>query len=334
MSNTLLAVERLCIDFTTQQGLLRAVDNVRFSVGSGETLALVGESGCGKSVTAMSLMGLLPAKTTAVSGSIRFEERELIGISEPDMRRVRGRDISMIFQEPMTSLNPVFTIGSQIDEALAAHTDMPFKQRREKCLDLLRSVRITDAATIYDEYPHRLSGGMRQRVMIAMAVACGPKLLIADEPTTALDVTIQAQVLAVLRHLKQSLGMAMLLITHDLGVVAENADRVGVMYAGCLVETAPAGELFSRPLHPYTRGLMQASPKVTGNAHFRSGPLYEIPGNVPSLANLPKGCPFAPRCPERLERCVRERPALLPDNPEHSVACFAHVFPVSAEVRA
>ncbi len=329
----LLDVKGLCIDFATRQGRLRAVDNMHFSVRPGETLALVGESGCGKSVTAMSLMGLLPARTTAVSGSIRFKEKELVGIDEPGMRRIRGRSISMIFQEPMTSLNPVFTIGDQIDEALAAHTDMPRKERREKCLDLLKSVRITDAATIYDEYPHRLSGGMRQRAMIAMAVACGPKLLIADEPTTALDVTIQAQVLALLRNLKSSLGMAMLLITHDLGVVAENADRVGVMYAGCLVETASAAALFNRPLHPYTRGLMLASPKVAGNANFRAGPLHEIPGNVPSLANLPKGCPFAPRCGKRMERCDSERPALLPDTPDHAVACFAHAFPISPEER-
>jgi peptide/nickel transport system ATP-binding protein len=194
-------------------------------------------------------------------------------------------------------------------------------------------VRIADVAAIYDEYPHRLSGGMRQRVMIAMAVACEPKLLIADEPTTALDVTIQAQVLELLRDLKHSLGMAMLLITHDLGVVAENADRVGVMYGGCLVESAPVGELFNHPLHPYTQGLMLASPRVADNAHFRSGPLHEIPGNVPSLANMPKGCPFAPRCEKRIDRCDNERPVLLQNKPEHSVACFAHTFPDFMEMQ-
>jgi oligopeptide/dipeptide ABC transporter ATP-binding protein len=253
-------------------------------------------------------------------------------MDEPGMRRVRGRDISMIFQEPMTALNPVFTIGDQINEALATHTGMPRKKRRAHCLELLHNVRIADAAAIYDEYPHRLSGGMRQRVMIAMAIACGPKLLIADEPTTALDVTIQAQVLELLRDLKHSLDMAMLLITHDLGVVAENADRVGVMYAGCLVEAAPVGELFSHPLHPYTQGLMLASPKVAGNAHFRSAPLHEIPGNVPSLANLPQGCPFAPRCEKRMERCDNERPTLSPNNSEHSVACFAHTSSSATEM--
>ena len=319
----LLQIKDFRISFDTQQGRLTAVHSLCFHLNPGETLALVGESGCGKSVTAMALMGLLPPRVSHVAGSARFAGEELVGLPEPGMRRIRGKKIAMIFQEPMTSLNPVFTVGDQIIEALEAHTDLTAAEREARCLALLESVRITDAKHVRHEYPHRLSGGMRQRIMIAMAVACGPDILIADEPTTALDVTIQAQVLAVLRDLKERLGMATLLITHDLGVVAENADRVGVMYAGCLVETAPVRELFARPLHPYTQGLMHASPRANSLDTFRTARLSEIPGNVPSLAKLPKGCTFAGRCSQVLPRCHEERPALLAQGAKHSVACFA-----------
>lgn len=319
----LLQVTDFRISFDTQQGRLTAVDSLCFHLNPGETLALVGESGCGKSVSAMALMGLLPPDVSHVSGSARFAGEELVGLPEPGMRRIRGRKIAMIFQEPMTSLNPVFTVGDQIIEALEAHTNLTADEREKRCLKLLESVRITDARQVRHEYPHRLSGGMRQRIMIAMAVACGPELLIADEPTTALDVTIQAQVLAVLRDLKERLGMATLLITHDLGVVAENADRVGVMYAGCLVETAPVRELFARPLHPYTQGLMHASPRISNTENFRAVRLYEIPGNVPSLANLPKGCAFAGRCSKAMPCCAEKRPPMVETGPSHTVACFA-----------
>lgn len=326
--NTLLAVQNLTIRFITREGLLTAVDNLSFRIARGETLAMVGESGCGKSVTAMALMGLLPQATTRVEGQVVFNGKQLLTLPEPEFRNIRGKDMSMIFQEPMTSLNPVLSIGFQIDEALAAHTDMSAPARAELCLELLESVRIADAAQVLREYPHRLSGGMRQRVMIAMAVACNPQLLIADEPTTALDVTMQAQVLMVMRLLKEALNMSVLLITHDLGVVGENADRVGVMYGGRLMELAPARELFALPLHPYTQGLMQASPHVAGNAHFRTSRLTEIPGNVPALAHLPAGCPFVSRCARRLPLCDTDRPELRPvaacgQDDAHTVACFA-----------
>lgn len=319
----LLQVTDFRISFDTQQGRLTAVDSLSFHLNPGETLALVGESGCGKSVSAMALMGLLPPRVSHVSGSARFAGEELVDLPEPGMRRIRGKKIAMIFQEPMTSLNPVFTVGDQIIEALEAHTNLTAGERENRCLELLESVRITDARQVRHEYPHRLSGGMRQRIMIAMAVACSPELLIADEPTTALDVTIQAQVLAVLRELKERLGMATLLITHDLGVVAENADRVGVMYAGGLVETASVRELFFHPLHPYTQGLMRASPRANSMDTFRTMRLSEIPGNVPSLAKLPKGCAFAGRCSKVLPRCRDERPVLSKKSLGHSVACFA-----------
>jgi peptide/nickel transport system ATP-binding protein len=319
----LIAVNDLCVRFLTQQGPLTAVDRVSFCIQPKETLALVGESGCGKSVTALTIMQLLPKDLSQFDGSAHFQGKDLLRMGEAELRALRGKEIAMIFQEPMTSLNPVFNIEDQIDEALSAHTSLNSQERRSRCRELLEKVRIPDVHAILREYPHRLSGGMRQRAMIAMAVACNPRLLIADEPTTALDVTIQAQVLKVLRDLKESLGMSLMLITHDLGVVAEQADRVSVMYAGNLVEVARVKDLFARALHPYTQGLMKASPRVSSNENFRTSRLLEIPGNVPSLQKLPPGCPFAPRCHLCMPRCKEEKPRLEEMGQGRSVACFA-----------
>jgi peptide/nickel transport system ATP-binding protein len=319
----LLDVRELSVRFLTQQGPLTAVDRIRFGIQPRETLALVGESGCGKSVTALAIMQLLPKDLSRFEGSAVFNGKDILKLAEPALRALRGREISMIFQEPMTSLNPVFTIAEQIDETLYAHTALNSRERGDRCLELLESVRIADAPEVLREYPHRLSGGMRQRAMIAMAVACNPRLLIADEPTTALDVTIQAQVLRVMSDLKDSLGMSILLITHDLGVVAEHADRVCVMYAGSLVEIAPVRSLFAEALHPYTQGLMKASPRVGSRENFRNSRLAEIPGNVPSLHQLPPGCAFAPRCRLCMPLCRERRPLLVDVGQGRSVACFA-----------
>ena len=319
----LLDVKGLSVRFLTQHGTLTAVDRVKFGIQPRETLALVGESGCGKSVTALTIMQLLPREVSRFDGSAIFKGQDILHLAEPQLRALRGKEIAMIFQEPMTSLNPVFTIGEQIDEALSAHTSLNARERCERCQRLLEIVRIGDIPQVLREYPHRLSGGMRQRAMIAMAVACNPQLLIADEPTTALDVTIQAQVLKVMRDLKERLGMSIMLITHDLGVVAEQADRVSVMYAGCLVEVAPVRELFAEPLHPYTQGLMKASPRVNSKVNFRNSRLEEIPGNVPSLHKLPPGCAFAPRCRLCMPHCRAERPVLTEVAKGRSVACFA-----------
>ena len=319
----LLEVRNLTVVFNSHEGPATAVDRVSFTVGRRESLALVGESGCGKSVTSLAVMGLVPDPPGVVRGDgIFLEERNLLSLSEPQMRKVRGNEISMIFQEPMTSLNPVVTIGKQLCESFTTHSSMRRGEAMERSRELLEMVRIPDAARCLAEYPHRLSGGMRQRIMIAMAMACRPRLLIADEPTTALDVTIQAQVLKLLTELRRELGMSLLLITHDLGVVAENAERVAVMYAGRIVEEAPVGELFARPLHPYTRGLMAARPRVDGSDTFRTTRLKEIPGNVPSLRNLPAGCAFAPRCPERVPVCAERRPALVEIESGRRVSCF------------
>jgi peptide/nickel transport system ATP-binding protein len=319
----LLDVKGLSVRFLTQQGPLTAVDRISFCIQPRETLALVGESGCGKSVTALSIMQLLPRGLSQFDGAALFRGKDLLRLTEPGLRALRGKEIAMIFQEPMTSLNPVFTVQEQIDEALSAHTFFNSQQRQKRCRELLEQVRIPDVNAVLREYPHRLSGGMRQRAMIAMAVACNPRLLIADEPTTALDVTIQAQVLKVLRDLKDSLGMSLILITHDLGVVAEQADRVSVMYAGSLVEVAPVKELFAEALHPYTQGLMKASPRVNSRDNFRTSRLVEIPGNVPSLQRLPLGCAFAPRCRLCMTRCKEEKPRLADLGQERAVACFA-----------
>ncbi|HEX9468496.1 MAG TPA: ABC transporter ATP-binding protein [Bradyrhizobium sp.] len=320
---TVLDVKGLQTVFFTNSGLFRAVDDVSFSVRRGETLAIVGESGCGKSVTALSILRLVPNPPgKIVGGSVVLEGTDLLGLDEDKMREVRGNRISMIFQEPMTSLNPVMRIGDQITEAVRLHRPMTQKQAWNQAVEMLRLVRIPEPERRALEYPHQLSGGMRQRAMIAMALACRPALLIADEPTTALDVTIQAQILALMLDLQKELGMGLILITHDLGVVAQTAQRVIVMYAGKKVEEADVETLFANPRHPYTRGLMASIPAVPslgGNADAR---LAEIPGMVPSLTRLPKGCAFAPRCEFAIARCREEYPPLLSFEGDHLAACW------------
>lgn len=302
MAQPLLELKNLNIAFNTERGEIRPVRDVSYSIYPGQTLAVVGESGCGKSVTALSILRLIPTPPGKVlSGEVLMEGRDLLKLSEPEMRTVRGRDIAMIFQEPMTSLNPVYTIGEQIAEAVILHQKLNRKQAYEAAEEAMRDVGISDPGRRLYEYPHQMSGGMRQRVMIAMALSCKPKLLIADEPTTALDVTIQAQILELLRKLQREKGMSILLITHDLGVVAENADVVAVMYASRIVEYAPVEEVFDHPLHPYTEGLLKSVPKL--GAH--SERLVSIPGAVPNPAKFPSGCKFHPRCPRTREAAVQ-----------------------------
>jgi peptide/nickel transport system ATP-binding protein len=318
----LLEIERLQTHFGTPDGVVRAVEGVSFHIDAGETLCVVGESGCGKSVTAMSILRLIPEPPGKIAGSIRFDGRDLLALSEQEMRQIRGNAISMIFQEPMTSLNPVLTVGRQIGETLRLHQGMDANQAEQKAIEMLTLVGIPAPVRRVREYPHQLSGGMRQRVMIAMALACNPKLLIADEPTTALDVTIQAQILDLMRDLKQRLGSAIMLITHDLGVVAEMAERVVVMYAGRKVEEAAVGEIFARPLHPYTRGLIGAVPKLGSSLHEGGrGRLAEIPGLVPSLRKPIVGCAFAGRCELATEVCRQVAPAIELKADGHLVAC-------------
>jgi peptide/nickel transport system ATP-binding protein len=320
---TVLDVKGLHTVFFTSAGLFRAVDDVSFSVGRGKTLAIVGESGCGKSVTALSILRLVPDPPgRIVSGSIVFEGTDLLGLDEAEMRAIRGNRISMIFQEPMTSLNPVMTIGRQITEAVRLHRSMPAKQAWQQAVEMLRTVRIPVPEQRAREYPHQLSGGMRQRAMIAMALACRPALLIADEPTTALDVTIQAQILALMLDLQKQLGMALVLITHDLGVVAQTAQRVIVMYAGRKVEEADVETLFAHPRHPYTRGLMASIPALPSPGSKTGARLAEIPGIVPSLTKLPAGCAFAPRCELAIARCHQEYPPLQDWGGNHLAACW------------
>ena len=319
----LLRVQDLKTHFHTRDGVVRAVDGVSFDVMPGETLAIVGESGCGKSVTAMSILRLLPMPPARIAGGrIEFEGRNLLELSEPEMRKVRGNAISMIFQEPMTSLNPVLTIGRQISEALVLHRGMTEKAALVRAAEMLRKVRIPEAERRLAQYPHELSGGMRQRVMIAMALACGPRLLIADEPTTALDVTIQAQILELMHELRDETGASVILITHDLGVVAEIAHRVVVMYAGRKVEEAPIEELFASPRHPYTRGLLGSMPHLGDSVNETGKRLVEIPGMVPSLKDPAPGCLFAPRCPNATGRCSRDAPSLELHAPGHWAACW------------
>jgi oligopeptide/dipeptide ABC transporter ATP-binding protein len=294
------------------------VDGVSFDLRKGETLGLVGESGCGKSVTSLSIMRLIPPPGRFEGGRVLLRGDDLLTLDERRMREVRGRDLAMIFQEPMTSLNPAHTCGEQIDEAIRLHMGLDPKGTRERTVELLRRVGIPDPEGRADEYPHRLSGGMRQRVMIAMALSCDPSLLIADEPTTALDVTIQAQILDLLARMREALGMAVLLITHDLGVVAEAADRVAVMYAGRIVEHTPAARLFETPRHPYTRGLLESLPRIGARARR----LTAIPGSVPDPARFPTGCRFHPRCPLADGRCETRAPELLEAAPGHGVACW------------
>ncbi len=300
----LLEVKNLQTHFFTRAGLVRAVDGVSFYLERGELLGLVGESGCGKSVTALSLMRLVAPPGKIVGGEVLFDGVDLLKLSEPKMRAIRGNDIAMIFQDPMTSLNPVYTVGEQIAEALRLHRKLARKEARAAAVEAMREVSIPDPARRAGDYPHQLSGGMRQRVMIAMALACDPKLLIADEPTTALDVTIQAQILELLDELRRTRELAVLLITHDLGVVAEVADRVAVMYTGRIVEASPVTELFARPKHPYTEGLLRSVPKLTAAEVAKVERLQTIEGTVPKLTELPPGCHFAPRCPQRMPRCT------------------------------
>ncbi|HEX5833605.1 MAG TPA: ABC transporter ATP-binding protein [Pyrinomonadaceae bacterium] len=300
----LLEVNDLRTHFPTRAGLVRAVDGVSFHLDRGELLGLVGESGCGKSMTALSVMRLIAPPGRIVSGEVLFDGKDLLRLSDAEMRQMRGDDIAMIFQDPMTSLNPVYTVGEQIAEALRLHRKLSRKDARQATIDAMREVAIPDPARRSDDYPHQLSGGMRQRVMIAMALACNPKLLIADEPTTALDVTIQAQILELLNELRKQRDLAVLLITHDLGVVAEVADRVAVMYTGRIVEESPVEELFARPKHPYTEGLLRSVPKLTTDDVVRKERLETIEGVVPSPTELPEGCHFAPRCPHRMPRCT------------------------------
>jgi peptide/nickel transport system ATP-binding protein len=323
----LLSVAELRTYFFTRQGLVKAVDGVSFALKRGETLAIVGESGCGKSITALSLMRLVPEPPgRIVEGSrIKLDGVDLLGLSEAEMRNVRGNDISMIFQEPMTSLNPVMTVGKQIGEVLTLHQRLGRAEAEKKAIEMLRLVKIPSPEQRAREYPHQLSGGMRQRVMIAIALACNPKVLIADEPTTALDVTIQAQILELIVELQKKLGTAVILITHDLGVVAETAQRVIVMYAGRKVEEAPVGELFARSLHPYTRGLMASIPRLDlmrGAEDADPERLQEIPGMVPALYALPKGCAFAPRCALADDRCRQSYPDYEEKRPGHWAACW------------
>jgi len=323
MTKPLLRVQGLRTHFFTDKGVVRAVDGVDLEIGERETLGLVGESGCGKSVTALAIMRLVPNPPgKIVSGSILFDGQDLCLLSEPELCHIRGHKIGMVFQEPMTSLNPVFTIGYQITEPMLLHLDISRREARDRALELLRLVGIAAPERCFDSYPHQLSGGMRQRAMIAMALACQPKLLIADEPTTALDVTIQAQIMELLQRLKAEQGLAILLITHDLGVVAEAADRVAIMYAGQVVEEAPVEELYSRPKHPYTVGLLQSVPRIDqGGAGLR---LFAIPGSVPDLVSPPPGCRFHPRCFEVQEICRRQPPEYLALSPEHKVRCWLY----------
>ncbi len=302
----LLEVNDLQTQFPTRSGLVRAVDGVSFHLDRGELLGLVGESGCGKSITALSVMRLIAPPGKIVKGEVLFDGKDLLTLSDADMRQMRGDDIAMIFQDPMTSLNPVFTVGEQIAEALRLHRKLSRKDARRATIEAMREVAIPDPSRRVDDYPHQLSGGMRQRVMIAMALACNPKLLIADEPTTALDVTIQAQILELLDELRKQRELAVLLITHDLGVVAEVADRVAVMYTGRIVEQSPVEELFARPKHPYTEGLLRSVPKLTSEHVARKERLETIEGVVPRPTDLPPGCHFAPRCPHRMPRCTAE----------------------------
>jgi oligopeptide/dipeptide ABC transporter ATP-binding protein len=320
-----LEIDDLRTHFFAAAGVVRAVDGVSFTVRTGETLGVVGESGCGKSVTALSVLRLVadpPGRI--VGGAIRFEGKNLLDLRESEMEAVRGNHISMIFQEPMTSLNPLLTIGRQISEAIALHQGLARRPAMELATEMLRRVHIPVPERRVHAYPHQLSGGMRQRAMIAMALSCNPKLLIADEPTTALDVTIQAQILDLMRELQETLDMAIVLITHDMGVVAENADRVIVMYAGRKVEEASADDLFDRPAHPYTRGLLGSVPNLEAAAHNKvhRSRLNEIKGMVPSLADLPRGCSFAPRCDLATEECRVTYPPLEQRRPGHWVACW------------
>ncbi|MBW1697424.1 MAG: ABC transporter ATP-binding protein [Deltaproteobacteria bacterium] len=323
MSEKLLRVKDLHTHFFTPEGIVKAVDGVSFDIARGQTLGILGESGCGKSVTALSIMRLIPDPPGRIrKGAILMDGQDLLQASESEMRNIRGNRISMIFQEPMTSLNPVYTIGNQISETYVIHQNMNLKDALNQSIEMLKMVGIPAPEKRAHEYPHQLSGGMRQRAMIAMAMACKPKLLIADEPTTALDVTIQAQILNLMLHLQEELGMAIMMITHDLGVIAEMSDHVVVMYAGEVVEYSPIDILFTQSLHPYTTGLMKSIPKL--GSKFKEGktPLQEIPGVVPNLIRMPPGCLFAPRCNRVMKQCNSQRPPMFIINDKHGAKCW------------
>ncbi|CAN5881747.1 ABC transporter ATP-binding protein [soil metagenome] len=320
----LLEVNNLQTHFPTRAGLVKAVDGVSFYINEGELVGLVGESGCGKSITALSLMRLIAAPGKIVGGSIRFKDEDLLKASDERMREIRGDDISMIFQDPMTSLNPVYTVGEQIAEALRLHRGLNKRDAIGGAIDAMKEVAMPAPERRINDYPHQLSGGMRQRVMIAMALACNPELLIADEPTTALDVTIQAQILELLDELRQTRRLAVLLITHDLGVVAEVADRVCVMYTGRIVEESGVDELFEKPKHPYTQGLLRSVPKLRGIGERKETRLSTIEGTVPSPTNLPEGCHFAPRCEFRMDICTKGRIPLYEIENNIKVRCVLY----------
>jgi peptide/nickel transport system ATP-binding protein len=328
MNTKLLEIENLSVHFYTPEGIVRAVDGITFDVAAGETLGLVGESGCGKSVTSLSILGLVASPPGQINtGRILFEDRDLLTLDSEELRRIRGRDIAMIFQEPMTSLNPVLTIGRQVAEPLIIHKGLSKSEAYKEAKIWLEHVKIPAARMRLNDYPHQLSGGMRQRAMIAMAMVCGPKLLIADEPTTALDVTIQAQILALMIGLKEELGMSLLLITHDLGVIAQMASRVLVMYAGELVEEASALDLFDRPFHPYTQGLLKSIPRLATSSKDRKQRLNEISGTVPLLTEVMPGCKFAERCPHVFDQCREHRPELFPIGDGQRARCWLKNYP-------
>lgn len=319
MNQRILEVEDLSVKFFTSEGIVNAVDHVTFSIGKEEVLGLVGESGCGKSVTSLAIMRLLPMPPAKItSGKIIFDGVNLLERPENEMRRIRGNVLSMIFQEPMTSLNPVITVGKQITEAIVVHQNVTKDEAKKKAIEMLKIVGIPNPEKRYNDYPHQMSGGMRQRAMIAMALSCNPKLLIADEPTTALDVTVQAQILDLVTQLKERFGMSVLLITHDLGVISEMCSRVLVMYAGQIVEEAPCIDLFDNPLHPYTIGLLKSIPKL----ELGKQPLHTIEGNVPNAIELPPGCRFHPRCSEAVPICSQKTPALVTINSSRKIRCF------------
>jgi oligopeptide transport system ATP-binding protein len=322
LSQPLITVKNLSVKFNTQGGVVHAVNGISYTVNKGETIGVVGESGCGKSVSVLSMLMLLPKKNTTISGSILFNNKDLLKIPRSEIRQIRGNQIAMIFQDPMTSLNAVLSVGRQLTEALRAHRSVDKKKARERSLDLLQMVGIPSTRNPMDCYPHQLSGGLRQRVMIAMSLMCNPTLLIADEPTTALDVTIQAQIVDLVKHLRDQFGMSLIWITHDLGVVAGIADRVNVMYAGYIVEKADVDDLYNNPSHPYTIGLLNSLPRIDKKNGKK---LKSIGGLPPTLIDLPSGCPFAPRCSYVRDICDQAMPPIFEINPHHGVACWVNI---------